>query len=143
MAVPRRRRPLYSVPVVESPTAITPGSSVTVTIKQAVAVAGAVLVAGAAYATLMYNQSSTNSDVSLIKTTIAEVTKASQAAAKEQDERRANMAREFLASNKEIANKVGDLTTVIAVQQAEAKATRDALVKISDQLQQINRNPRR
>lgn len=138
-----RHRPRYSAPV-ESPPAITPGSAVTFTLKQALAVAAGILVAGAAYATLMWNQSSTNADVAAIKATITKVTETSAASTKEQDDRRAAMAKEFLASNKEIATKVGDLTTAIAVQQAQAKATSDALVKISDQLQQLNRvAPRR
>lgn len=76
--------------------------------------------------------------VKKLETKIEQVNVTSATSTKEQDERRAAMAKEFLASNKEIATKVGELGTALAVQQATQKATSDALVKIGDQLQQLN-----
>lgn len=76
--------------------------------------------------------------VKKLENKIEQVSTTTATTTKEQDQRRSDMAKEFLASNKEIASKVGDLATALAVQQATQKATSDALVKISDQLQQLN-----
>ncbi len=90
------------------------------------------------YGTSNTKQENVQDVVKKLETKIEQVSTTATVSTKEQDDRRAAMAREFLASNKEIASKVGDLTTAIAVQQVQSKATNDALVKIGDQLQQLN-----
>lgn len=151
----RRRSPQqhrYSVPVVEQPS-ITPDSGIRVTLKQALIAVGVILGAGGGYGALKWDQAETRKDVAAIKEAQKSITATTTAAlkdqeekrnlvTKEQEERRRQLGESFLASNKEIATKVGDLATAVAVQQAQFKATSDALVKISDQLQQLNASSR-
>ena len=126
--------------------ALNADSAVAVTVKQAMIVAAVVLAAGAGYGTIVWNQSSQSNEIKSIQASTREQDERRERMAKEflqltreQDERRAALAKEFLASNREIATKVNDLTTAIAVQQATQKATSDALAKISDQLGTIGR----
>lgn len=95
------------------------------------------------YGTTNSEQKRAGDDIAKLNMKLEEVSKATVTTTKEQDDRRAAMAREFLASNKEISTKVGELATTIAVQQATQQATAASLAKISDQLQQLNHSPRR
>jgi len=137
----RTRPPRYSVPVVEQPS-ITPESGLRVTLKQALVAVGVIAGAGIAYGTIKWDQAETRKNVADIKEIQKKFTEATPAALRDQDDKRAKLGEAFLASNKEIANKVGELATAVAVQQAEARATREALIKISDQLQQLNASNR-
>lgn len=135
--MPSRRRP--------APEPITPDSGLRFTLKQALLAVTIILGAGAAWGALKWDNAETRKDVSDIKEAQKIITATTAAAlkdqeekrnavTKEQEERRRQLGESFLASNKEIAAKVGDLATAIAVQQANANATKDALIKIGDQL---------
>lgn len=135
----RRRSPSYHVEAEVTPSA--PPSNWLTSLGNALPlpyVVGGIIAAAIWYGTSNTKQDNVQDVVKKLETKIEQVSAANTTSTKEQDDRRSAMAREFLASNKEIASKVGDLTTAIAVQQAQAKATSDALVKISDQLQQLN-----
>lgn len=134
--MPRRPSRRYEPPVPES---LTPDSGVRVTLKQALVAVGIVLGAGAAWGALKYDNAETRRDVNAIKEAQKVITATTTTTAKEQEERRAALGKEFLASNKEIATKVGDLATAVAVQQAQFKATTDALSKIGTQLDTLVR----
>lgn len=144
MARRRQRAPRYSVPVVEQP-AISPDSGLRITLKQALISIAVILGAGGAYGALKWDQAETRRDVADIKTAQKRFTEATPAALRDQDDKRAKLGEQFLASNKVIADKVGDLATAIAVQQANAKNTENALLKISEQLGMLTRQtpPRR
>lgn len=139
----RRRQPRYSVPVVEQPS-ITPESGLRITLKQAlVAVAVVAGVAGIGYA-FKSELAETRRDVSDIKTAQEKFTAATPAALRDQDDKRARLGEQFLASNKLIADKVGELATAVAVGQADARATQAALAKIGDKLDTlVNQMPPR
>lgn len=138
--MPRRRRPqhLYNIePAPQPPPAAnwltTLGNSIP--LPWVLAAAAAFLIW---YGATNTERSQGSKEVDGLKSGLSELSKTIAATSKEQDERRAALSREFLSSNKEIASKVGELATTIAVQQAQAKTTSDALAKISDQLQQLN-----
>ena len=137
----RTRPPRYSVPVVEQPS-ITPESGLRITLKQALVAVGGILACGGAWYAIKWEQAETRRDVVEIRKTQEAFTSATPAALRDQDEKRAKLGEAFLASNKAIADKVGELATAVAVQQADARATREALIKISDQLQQLNASNR-
>ena len=134
--MPRRSRP----PPLQRPEqpSLTPESGLRVTLKQALVAVGIILGAGGAWYALKLDQAETRRDVAEIRKTQEVFTAATPAALRDQDDKRAKLGEAFLASNKVIADKVGDLATAVAVQQADARATREALTKISDQLQQLN-----
>lgn len=138
----RRRTPRYSVPVVESPQPITPESGLRITLKQALVAIAIILGAGGAYGALKWDQAETRRDVAEIRKTQEQFTAATPAALKDQDDKRAKLGEAFLASNKAIADKVGELATAVAVQQADARATQAALAKIAEQLNTIVVNQR-
>lgn len=100
---------------------------------------GVLFAAGAWY---MATQNSTK-EVEVLKLGLSDLTKTIASTTKEQDERRAALGKEFLSSNKEIVGEIGKLSTAIAIQQTQAKATSDAMTKISEQLQQLNAPKRR
>lgn len=141
--MPARRHPRYSVPVVESP-AITPDSGLRITLKQALVATAIILGAGGAYGALKWDQAETRRDVSDIKKTQELFTVQNPAAIRDQDEKRTKLGEKFLESNKLIADKVGELATAVALQQADARATKDALNKIGDKLDTlVNQMPPR
>lgn len=140
MARRRQRAPRYSVPVVEQP-AISPESGLRITLKQAIFAVAIILGAGGAYAALKYDQAEVRRDVTEIRRAQEAFTQATPAALREQDEKRTKLGDALVASNKVIADKVGDLATAIALQQANAKHTENALLKISEQLGALTRQP--
>lgn len=140
--MPSRRKPSYHVEAEVTPSAPANLLSVLGSNLPATFIVSAVVGLAVWYATVNSEQKRAGDDISKLNTKLEEVSRSTVATTKEQDERRAAMAKEFLASNKEIATKVGDLATVLAVQQATQKATSDALAKISDQLQQLNATKR-
>lgn len=133
MSSHRRRSPRYSVPVVEQPT-LTPDSGLRITLKQAVVGIGVIAAATIAYGTIKWDQAETRKDVAEIRKTQETFTASTPAALKDQDDKRTKLGDALVASNKLIADKVGDLATAVAVQQADARATQAALAKIGDQL---------
>lgn len=145
MARRRQRAPRYSVPVVEQPS-ITPEAKIGLTFKQLGVGIGLVAAGALAWGALKWDNAETRSENSQIRRDVAEIKKTQEtftastpAALKDQDDKRARLGEQFLASNKLIADKVGDLATAIAVQQANAKNTENALVKISEQLGMLTR----
>lgn len=113
---------------------ISPESSFAITLKQAVIVVGVFLAAGSGYAYLVYNQSSQGKDIAEIKSTQTLNTMAVVSTSKEQEDKRAALGREFLATNQAIVAKLGDLTTLVAVQQERQKITDDKLGRVLDQI---------
>lgn len=129
----KRSQPRYSVPVVEQPV-LTPDAKIGFTVKQALVAVGIIASAVAGFGALKWDNMETRNDVAAIKKTQEAFTAQTPAALRDQDEKRSKLGEQFLASNREIASKVGELATAVAVQQADARATKDALVRISDQL---------
>lgn len=117
---------------------ITPESGVTVNVKQMLVALGVVLGAGAAYASIIYTQNSQGADLMTLRKTLELAVSNNQSTTKEQEQKREALGKEFLASNREIAAKVGELGTLLAVQQTQIKSTTETMAKIADQLQQIN-----
>jgi len=135
MSKRKRSRPIrrYSAAAPEPPP-ITPESGLRITLKQALVATGIIAGAVTAFGALKWDNMETRNDVAAIKKTQELFTAQTPAALRDQDEKRAKLGEAFLASNKIIADKVGDLATAVAVQQADARATKDALVRIGDQL---------
>lgn len=115
-------------------TSLSPDSGVTLTIRQVLIGIAVVFAGGGAYAYLAWNQSAQGNDIAAIKKSVELSTAATTTVVKDQDDKRSQLGRDFLASNEKIAAKVGDLATAIAVQQSQITATVDALGKISTQL---------
>lgn len=122
---------------------ISPESHFAITLKQASIAIGVFLAAGSGYAYLVYNQSSQSKDIAEIKSTQAVSTMAVVATAKEQEDKRAALGREFLATNQAIVSKLGDLTTLVAVQQERQKITDDKLGRVLDQIGTVLSAPQR
>ena len=87
----------------------------------------AIAVTAGGYWFLVDNQNAQGKDIAEIKTTVTNATK-------DQDNKREQLGKDFLASNQKIADKVGDLNAAVLVQQATAKTMADTLAHISDQL---------
>lgn len=122
---------------------ISPESHFAITLKQASIAIGVFLAAGSGYAYLVYNQSSQSKDIAEIKSTQAMSAMAVVATAKEQEDKRAALGREFLATNQAIVSKLGDLTTLVAVQQERQKITDDKLGRVLDQIGTVLSAPQR
>lgn len=123
---------------------LSPETGLALSLKQALFIIGALLVAGSGWAYLVMGQAATSKDVTDIKAAQTTITATATAALNAQEEKRAALGREFLASNEKIAAKVGELATAIAVQQNQQKATDEKLSKVLDQLGMVlQQTPRR
>lgn len=147
MARRRRRASTPSQP-------LTPDSLFSVTIKQMVLGGIAIAAVASGYGVLMWTNADTRKDVGIIKETITTQTAQTSAAIKDQDEKRTQalkiqderreaMAKQFLESNEKIAAKVGELNTLMAVQQNTQKNTSEALLEISKQLRVLSDRERK
>lgn len=123
---------------------ITPDTAFSVNLKQAVIIIAIVLGAGSAYAYVVWTQAAQSKDIADIKSTQATSTVAVTAITKDQEEKRAALGREFLASNQAIVAKLGDLTILVAVQQERQKTADEKLGKVLDQIGAVlQQTPRR
>lgn len=116
---------------------LSPESHITMSIQQIVMVAFILLTAGSGYAYLVWNQSAATSSIAAINTKIDTVATATTAVSKDQDAKREQMGKDFLASTEKIADKVSDLNTALAVQQSTTKTMADTLTTISNQLGEV------
>lgn len=128
------------------PQHIHPESTLSISMKQALIVLAIVASGGSAFGYIVYNQSSTANDVKALyaanergEERRAKMAEEFMKMTREQNERREAMGKEFLASNREIVTKVSELTTALAVQQSQVRATSEAMAKISAQLEAITR----
>jgi ribosomal protein L30E len=115
-------------------TSLSPETNIALSLKQVIFALAAVLVAGSGWAYLVMGQQSTSKDVGDIKAQQAVIASTTAGIVKDQDEKRAMLAKEFIASQEKIAAKIGDLTTLVAVQQNQQKTTDEKLSKVLDQI---------
>ena len=134
--MPTKRQRRYQQP-------LSPETNLALTMRQAVIIIGALLVAGSGWAYLVMGQSATSRDVGDIKSAQTAIASLTAGIVRDQDEKRTALAKEFLASNEKIASKIGDLTTLVAVQQTQQKATDEKLGKVLDQIGTLLVLPRR
>lgn len=121
----------------DRPAAITPEAPMMITLKQAIVAICVLVGAGGTAALFMYTLNAQGVAIEQITKKQDALGATAIAASKEQEQKREQLGKEFLASNREIATKVGDLTTQLAVQQTQMKLTVDALSRISEQLSVI------
>ena len=117
---------------------ITPDSSVTLSIKQILVVFAAVVAIASGYFYMVWNQAAANKDIQDIKASVSTVTQSAAVTTKEQDEKREQLGKDFIASTDKIASKVNDLSTQMALTQQETKVQTDTLTKISNQLGELS-----
>lgn len=127
-AVPRQR-----------PSAITPDSHVTLSIKQILVALGGVVVGASGYFYLVSNQTAAQRDIAEIKTNVAAVTSNTQSASKDQDAKREQLGKDFLASTNKIADEVNMLNAAMIHQQDQTATMNNTLVTISNQLGELSR----
>ena len=130
--MPRRAR----TPRVSS-RGITPDSHITMSIKQVLVVLGCVIVGAGGYFYLVWNQSASQRDIAEIKSTVASVTNSTQTASKEQDVKREQLGKDFLASTNKIADEVSALNSAMIHQQDQTTTMNNTLVTISNQLGEL------
>jgi len=113
---------------------ITPGTKISVNLVQFgfIAAGIAVVVGGYLYmengqASLTKAQDAFGKDIAEIKTTVGSTSK-------EQDTKREQMGKDFLASTSKIADQVAELNKQMAVQQTQTKLMTDTLTTISNQI---------
>ena len=114
--------------------AITPESRVSLNITQLIMMAGAIASIMIGLGTILINQSTFKDDVTAMKVDVKTVAEAATNVSKEQDTKREQMGKDFLASNKEISARVADLHDAQVVQQMTTKQMADTLTTISNQL---------
>ena len=116
---------------------ITPDSHITMSIKQVLVVLGCVIVGAGGYFYLVWNQSASQRDIAEIKSTVASVTNSTQTASKEQDVKREQLGKDFLASTNKIADEVSALNSAMIHQQDQTTTMNNTLVTISNQLGEL------
>lgn len=117
---------------------LTPETHISMSVTQIGLLAAILFAFGGGWLALQLGQGSLRADVTDIKTTVSTVSNTAQAAAREQDVKREQLGKDFLASNQKIADRVNDLNTQLQVQQQSVKITNETLSKISDQLGHIS-----
>lgn len=120
---------------------ITPDSHITMSIKQILFVLGCVIVGAGGYFYLVWNQTAAQHDIAEIKTTVASVTQTTATSSKDQDQKREQMGKDFLASTNKIADEVNTLNAAMIHQQDQTTTINNTLVTISNQLGEVLRPP--
>ena len=116
---------------------ITPDSHITMSIKQVLVVLGCVIVGAGGYFYLVWTHSASQRDIAEIKSTVASVTNSTQTASKEQDVKREQLGKDFLASTNKIADEVSALNSAMIHQQDQTTTMNNTLVTISNQLGEL------
>jgi uncharacterized membrane-anchored protein YjiN (DUF445 family) len=116
---------------------INPDSHVTMSLQQVLVVASILLACGSGYAYLVWNQSDAKTAIADVNTKLSTVTVNNGKALADEDSKREQMGKDFLASTEKIADKVSDLNTALAVQQTTSKQMADTLQTISNQLGEL------
>lgn len=114
--------------------ALSPATQISLTLVQFVAVVGIVALAVGGYWWLETNVTTAASKVDTFSTKLDQAVKANNDQFKDQDNKREQLGKDFLASQQQIVAKVSELNTAVTVQQHDTKTIADTLAKISDQL---------
>lgn len=126
------RRAHYDVDAI-----ITPETKVKVSMVQAGGIIAGICCLAGGYFYLANGMQTTRSDVLDIKTAQTTAIATTTAAIKDQDEKRAQLGKQFLESNEKIVSAVTTLATQMAVQQERQKSTDEKLEKVLTQISTI------
>ena len=116
---------------------LTPGTHISLTIMQFIAMIAGIATLAGGYWWLETNVTSANAKVDYIGTKVDAAIKTNLDGIKDQDNKREQLGKDFLASQQLIASKVSDLNAAVTVQQHDTKTIADTLSKISDQLSAV------
>lgn len=115
---------------------ITADSHVTLSIKQIIFAFVAIAGLGSGYAYLVWGQTSVAKDVAELKSSVSTVTVKTDDASKDQDKKREQMGKDFLASQQKIVDRVSDLHDALVKQQATTDTMASTLTTIANELHQ-------
>lgn len=116
---------------------ITPDTHISLTVVQFFMVLGIAAVAIGGYWWLETNVSNASTKVDSFAAKLDTAIKTNNDGFTTQDNKRDQLAKDFLASQAQIVAKVSDLNTAVTVQQHDTKTIADTLSKISDQLKEV------
>jgi hypothetical protein len=124
--------------------ALTPDTHVSLTIIQLIALVLGLLAVAGGYVWLKVDASSAKTTAELTSTKVdtlgTKVEAAIQSNAnqfKDQDNKREQLGKDFIASQQQIVAKVSELNTAVLLQQHDTKTIAETLAKISDQLNTV------
>jgi hypothetical protein len=117
---------------------LTSGTHISLTIQQFLVVVCVVSVAVGGYWWLESNVTTASAKVESFSAKLDQAVKTNNDQFKDQDNKREQLGKDFLASQQQIVAKVGELNTAVTVQQHDTKTIADTLAKISDQLSTIS-----
>ena len=123
--------------------ALTPDSQVSMSVTQVLIVIAFVASCALAWGIVVWGQHTQGDDIAETKTAITAIKNTVGAVTTDQDQKREQLGKEFLASQEKIVEKVSELNTALAVQQTTSKQMNDTLVTISNELQEFNSGKRR
>ncbi len=150
--VPPKRRRAARRPAAAAPypngyyangTYLTPGTKVSLTIVQFTAVMVIVALAVGGYWWLESGVATAATKVDSFSTKLEAAVKTNIDQFKDQDNKRDQLGKDFIASQQQIVAKVSELNTAVTVQQHDTKIIADTLSKISDQLSAVTIAPAR
>lgn len=121
--------------------AISPSTQISLTLVQFVAVVAIVALAVGGYWWLESSVSTAATKVDTFSAKLDAAVKTNADQFKDQDNKREQLGKDFLASQAQIVAKVSDLNTAVALTQQQAKLQTDTLNKISDQLSAVTIAP--
>jgi len=125
--------------------ALSPGTHVSLTISQFVIIffAAFTFIGGAivGWTVLKSSVTTASEKVDTFSTKLDQAVKANTDQFKDQDNKREQLGKDFLASQAQIVAKVSDLNAAVTVQQHDTKTIADTLAKISDQLSTVAISP--
>jgi predicted ATP-dependent Lon-type protease len=116
---------------------LSPGTHVSLTLTQFILIMGAVVTVAGGYYWMQSNVVSTVAKVDTFSAKLDQAVKTSADQFKDQDNKRDQLGKDFLASQAQIVAKVSDLNAAVTVQQHDTKTIADTLAKISDQLNTV------
>ena len=135
--MPRRSRVAYR----NGRGTISPATQISLTLVQFVAVVAIVALAVGGYWWLESSVSTAAAKVDTFSAKLDAAVKTNADQFKDQDNKREQLGKDFLASQAQIVAKVSDLNTAVALTQQQAKLQTDTLNKISDQLSAVTIAP--
>jgi hypothetical protein len=121
--------------------ALTPATQISLTVVQFIAVLAIVSLAVGGYWWLESNVTTAAAKVDTFSAKLDQAVKANTDQFKDQDNKREQLGKDFLASQQQIVAKVSELNTAVTVQQHDTKTIADTLSKISDQLSAVSVSP--
>jgi hypothetical protein len=116
---------------------LSPSTHISLTVVQFLAVVFGVVTIAGGYWWLEANVTAANMKVDTITSKVDTAIKSNNDGLKDQDNKREQLTKDFLASQAQIVAKVSDLNTSVQVQQHDTKTIADTLAKISEQLQTV------